>query len=311
MTFELLLVCKLSLPYGEFKELLNEKLIQVLADNLNEFDDSTVESFIKINYARKCDIESIAPLESKRIIWGIRLDLPEEVENAEIVIEEFCSNIIDIEQIEHAVKYEDEVLITKNQQYFQEIFYLEMKLRRVISMIYLNRYSDNYFSLLREEITKPTSKEPPTVDQMEKAFENEFFHLLFSQYVNLNSRKLPSKTDEFINLVKERYSFEDFLNELNRTPVTKKEDIDFLSGLKDKLDPIEKLRNCVAHNRKISEKLLQNYNEAKKLLEKDLDEYLSNYNTTSVNEITRTSEEKNSEERITNLNEEFNNNYEG
>lgn len=305
MTFELLLVCKLSLPYNEFKEILNEKLTQVLADNLNEFADTAIESFIKINYSRKCDIESIAPIEQKRIIWGISLDLPEEVENVEIVIEEFCSNIVEIEQIEHVVKFEDEVLLIKNQQYFQEIFYLEMKLRRVISMIYLNQYSDNYFSLLRDEVIKPTSKEPPSADQMEKAFENEFFHLLFSQYVNLNSRKFPSRTDEFINLIKERYSFEDFLNELNRTPVTKKDDIDFLSGLKDKLDSIEKLRNCVAHNRKISQRLLQNYNEAKKLLEKDLDDYLYKYKSNSVCEIDNNIEKKKSEEQLSDPEDEW------
>lgn len=277
MTFELLVVCKVGFILDDLKELLYEKLSQILSDNLIEFVESTIELFIKISYIRDCETISTTPEEIKRTILGISVELPEEIENIEIVIAEFCSNILDIEQIEHVVKFEDEVLLSKNQQYFQEIFYLEMKLRKIISMIYLHQYSENYFDLLKEEIIKPPAKEQPVVEQMKDSFENEFFHLLFSQYVNLNTRRLPSKTDDFINLIRERNSFDDFLNELNRTPISKKEDMDFLASLKANLEPIEKVRNCVAHNRKIPNKLLQNFNNAKTILNNTLDAYLSEY----------------------------------
>ncbi len=277
MTFELLIVCRIGDFLDDIKELLNEKLSQVMVDNLVELDSSIIGSLIQINYLRECETISTTPEEIKRNILGISVEIPEEVENTEIIIEEFCYIIAEDELIEHVVKFEDESLFEKNRKFFHEIFYIEMKLRRIITMIYLHQYSDNYFKLLRDEITKSTSKDPPTEDQMKNSFENEFFHLLFNQYINLNNRKLPSKIDDFINLIKERNSYEDFLNELNRSPITNSDDKDFLASLKDKLEPIEKVRNCVAHNRKISDRILQDYHNAKTLLESELDQYLSKY----------------------------------
>jgi hypothetical protein len=292
MKIELLITCKPALIEEEKLTFFKSKLHQVLNENLNEVDEITAESFIELKYRRACEVVQIdaddglpdddetidLPLEvEQRNILGITLNIPEETENLEQVIVDYCSQLTDMEEIVHVVKFEDDLLLKKNTQYFEEIFHLEMKLRRVITMIYLHQYSEDYFNLLREEISKPTSKVPPNADQMKESYENEFFHLLFSQYVNLNSRKLPSKAEELISLIKEKDSFESFQAELLRSPVTNEEDKDFLAGLKDKLDPIEKLRNCVAHNRTIPTRTLQNYNEAKRLLNQELDGYLERY----------------------------------
>ena len=47
--------------------------------------------------------------------------------------------------------------------------------------------------MLRDETVKPMEK--PEQAQMEKATENQFFHLTFSQYINLNQRPQPQLPD--------------------------------------------------------------------------------------------------------------------
>ena len=57
-----------------------------------------------------------------------------------------------------------------------------MKLRRVLTLIYLYAYQDgNPYDLLCDESTPPIVKERPKPEQMKAALENQFFHLIFSQ----------------------------------------------------------------------------------------------------------------------------------
>jgi hypothetical protein len=283
MTFEFLIVYFQSAGV-DITTTLKEKLGEVLGDNLNEVDEVQLDQFIVPLLRRACEIQADAnEVESTRTILGFRLDLPDETANAETVIAEFGGILADTAPIIHVVKFDDPILLEKNQKYFIELFQLEMKLRRVLSLVYLHSYSDGFFDLLRDEMTQPMKKEPPTEEQMKKAAENQFFHLTFGQYVGLNTRRLPSNIPDMIDHLRESDSFESFKSELERSPVTDEADQLLLASLRDKLDPVEKLRNCVAHNRAVSERLAQDYVTAKPGLEAELDAYLQRYATANQN----------------------------
>jgi hypothetical protein len=60
------------------------------------------------------------------------------------------------------------------------LFVLELKLRRVLSVIYLHAYDTEPYKLLREEKMKPQPENnPPSPTHMQEVWENEFFHLTF------------------------------------------------------------------------------------------------------------------------------------
>ena len=63
--------------------------------------------------------------------------------------------------------------------------------------------------------------------------------------------------------------------ELTRIPIKDGTDSDLIASLKQMLDPIERLRNCVAHNRTPTDRIIQNYHNARNELDIKLDEFLA------------------------------------
>lgn len=149
---------------------------------------------------------------------------------------------------------------------------MEMKLRRVLSLIYLTTYqSEDPFDLLWEDAITPRTV--PKLSEMKDASENEFFHLDFRQYAQLNQRK-KIDTPELLNIVRDADAYDAFRAEVLRTRVTNERDGELIGNLKEIMDPIEKMRNCVAHNRQPSKSINENYVKAHSRLAELLDEYL-------------------------------------
>jgi hypothetical protein len=164
------------------------------------------------------------------------------------VVENFARALPDTPPVSHAVKFEDPLLQAELANHAAEIFALEMKLRRVLSLVYLNAYqAADPFQLLRDEKTTPRGS--PTLKQMETAGENEFFHLLFSDYISLNQR-LPVTLETLLEMIHREEQYDTLRAEIGRTTTIDDEgDADLLADLKVLMDPIERMRNCVAHNR--------------------------------------------------------------
>ncbi|MCX6141815.1 MAG: hypothetical protein NTZ35_01210 [Ignavibacteriales bacterium] len=275
MIFEFLIVYHQSNGF-DINTLLKEKLAEVLEDNLNEFDDAQIGQFVRLYLKRPCephiDENGVA---STRTIIGFHLDLPDETANTETVISDLCGMLADTPPVVHILKFEDPLLLQKYRTYSLELYQIEMKLRKALSIVYLHSYSEDYYNLLRDETTKPLSQDLPSQEQMKKALENNFFHLTFHQYVELNDPKSVKKIENLIDVVRDSNTFDEFKNELERMPVVDEHDREFLASLKDKLEPIEKLRNSVAHNRVITVRVADNYAAARPRLIAELDEYLA------------------------------------
>ena len=190
----------------------------------------------------------------------------------ENVIADFAKDLQYSPPVFHIVKFEDPLLQADLAERAAEIFVLEMKLRRVLSFMYLAAYQlRDPFDLLGEEQVEIPQRERPTEEQMKESSENQFFHITFSQYVHLNKRK----QSDLMNMIRDSERYDVLRRELMRSPIEDEQDADLLNDLKELMDPIERMRNCVAHNRRPSTRLRQNYFRTRPDLEKRLDGYLA------------------------------------
>lgn len=260
----------------DIRQILIETLTLSLQDNFDEFEPDTVDQMI-ILQTQRCDNQSTNEdgNTTQTIILGFTLDLPEETNQAQTVVEEFAKALTEVPSpISHIVKFEDPLLQADLAQWSAEIFAIEMKLRRVLTLIYLNAYQGvEPYKLLKDEKEQIAAKEKPTDIDMEDNLENQFFHLLFSQYVNLNQRPDP-QIGKLLEHIRNFVQYEELQTEINRKPVANNNDADFLAGLKDKIGAIEKMRNCIAHHRRPSNRIKAGYENAKPLVNQLLDNYL-------------------------------------
>jgi hypothetical protein len=177
--------------------------------------------------------------------------------------------------INHVCLFENPLLRDELAGRANELFALEMKLRRILSVIYLHAYAGgSEYDLLREESVSPMTKDLQP-EQMQHCCENEFFHITFGDYRNLNNRPDPRQIIHLLEHIRSQTSYEALRSELTRRPILDDQDANLISSLREWMDPIEKMRNCVAHNRKPSTKLTNDYTNALPLVNQALDNYLS------------------------------------
>jgi hypothetical protein len=196
----------------------------------------------------------------------------------EQIIQNLTDNLHEYDWIKHLVKFHDDVLLELHLTKMREVHEIEMKLRQVISLIYLSAFNDEqFYKLLRFDKIKTQPSLPNNENEMKEICENEFYHLTFKQYSGLNKKKDLGTHKELIEFVIEANNFDELKGKLLNNPIKNENDIDMLSALNDTAPRIEDFRNCVAHNRKLSEDLLRNYSEAKGLLLERLDNYLEEF----------------------------------
>ena len=268
MTFEFLIVYQ---PKEDepILDILRDRLRDAFDASLTEADDDGLERMFQTNFGRARPADEDGR-ESQMLSFS--LEIPDETESLDDVIDEFTSALT-ADPVEHAVKCEDPLLRAELADRAEELFVLEMKLRRVLSIIYLfaNPETDP-FDLLRDETVQPMTKDAPTAERMKSVSENQFFYLTFGQYVSLNRK--PAIKD-LAALISKEETYEDLRAEIQRQPVEHEDDADFLASLKDRLNAIEKMRNAVAHNRKPSKKTTENYLNALPQVNQALDDYLA------------------------------------
>ena len=117
------------------------------------------------------------------------------------------------------------------------------------------------------------------VDALENAsdysYEDEVGDLNFSEYSNLNRRPEPKLTD-ILETIHNAEQYDAFRAEIRRTPVEDEVDADLIADIKEHINPIENMRNCVAHNRRPTKRITDSYPNALQTLNKRLDQYLAN-----------------------------------
>ena len=175
--------------------------------------------------------------------------------------------------IENLLKLNDPQLQCTLRRYGDEIFEIEMKLREALSLIFLNTYYDeDFYDLLKEVDVKLYERK--NAQQMRKYYENQFFYLSFSDYKYINESKPASKVEEILKQIEEAQGFEDLQQIIAANPIKEDRYATFVASLTDQVESIELLRNCVAHNKPIPERTLDNYNKVRDPLLKSINDFL-------------------------------------
>lgn len=266
MTFEFLITCNKTTGND-----IRQVIIQSLSQASNDFD----EDMIKVRHKRT--VNDVSSNRGNTIV-GFALDLPEYATSDEIT--EFTRRLLESPEVFHVVKFEDPLLRKYLAERADEIFELEMKLRRILTLVYLNACRlQGPYSLLRGDRVSPQQERQLTEERMEEHNENQFFYLEFSDYTHLNERT-ETRMQDILGMIRDsdRYSdLQDGISRLLRRSVEDVEDVDLLSKLKDErtTGSIAKMRNCVAHNRQPTPDEIREYDRALPQLKKLLDDYLA------------------------------------
>ena len=251
-------------------------LTEVLKNALVDVDDEPPEEdmlrqYITIRYTKM--------REDGRQICGFSVEFDIEAEQMGALIRDFSRSAADYteEGIEHLLKLNDPQLRYTLRNYGDELFEIEMKLREALSLIFVDTYGEDFYALLKDVMVEPAGREAPEESQMQAQCENQFFFLLFSDYININTRKRPN-LDRIVEYIGQAKDFEGLKQMMTTKPITEERYVDFLASLRQRVDPIEKLRNCVAHNRSISQEIIEDYEMAKGPLLEEIDALLEEIN---------------------------------
>lgn len=198
-------------------------------------------------------------INDKEIVFNFYLNIPSEVfpikGSDDGVLKAFNDLLKNHEKIKFVSKYYDDNLLSKLSDCYQEIFKIEMDLRWIISYIFIDTYGSDFYNLLREFDTplqfRPKNKNKLR-EELEKRFidnfENEFFYLLFPDYRKFTELK-PIKLEDVLYILSNSKDFADLRNGVGGRGIKLQKYIDFLNSIKEDLESIEIMRNCVAHNR--------------------------------------------------------------
>ena len=268
--------------YSEELDLM-ELLTETLKNELEGVDDEPPEEeelkqYINIRYTKRREDET-QRREDRRRISGFSVEFNTAEEWMGDLIDNFSESVADCtdEGIEHLLKLNDPQLQRTLRDYGEEIFEIEMKLREALSLIFVNAY-ENFYDLLKETNVTPSARSDK--EQMQKSYENQFFLLVF----RINNRKLP-ELEKIFEYIRQAEDF-DGLQQMITTkrPITERRYTGFLASLKNQVKWIEKLRNCVAHNKSIPEDIIVNYETEKATLLKEIDKVLNSQANYEVND---------------------------
>ena len=277
MIVDYLVVCSNGGDLTSVLAKLLRNVIEAVYDKKNIYnelpEEEELKQYITIRYTKiQEDGGQICGFSVEFDIASLEFDITEE--QLEVLIPGFSKSVRDCEAegIEHLLKLNDPQLQRTLRKYGEEIFKIEMQLREVLSLIFVDTYGEDFYNLLKDADVKPFEESDEDY-QMEDYYENQFFFLLFSDYIKINVRKQPD-LKRIVERIKEAKDFETLQQGIStEKPITKEKYVNLLERLKQRVKPIEDLRNCVAHNRSIPQTIIDNYEMAKDLLLKEINEF--------------------------------------
>lgn len=163
------------------------------------------------------------------------------------------------------------------EKYARDIFNIEMHLREVAAFIFVDTYKEDFYNLLKEINVKISGKKGEGLNEQYfiAYFENQFFHLEFSQYLRLNTPK-GLKLEDLEDIIVNTENYDEFKKNIQSRGIINKKYQDFLAEIEGNLDPIKKFRDCIAHNRSFNRDTEDSYNKAKEKLKRAIEDFWKN-----------------------------------
>lgn len=211
-----------------------------------------------------------------RLVFDVAEITADEYDRATFVkgiLDRFTS---DTDRITDCVRFYDRRVFRDNQQLAQEIFELEMELREAITLLTLSAGGPPIAEVVGQCVVKP--KNPPNGSDLRRPHaENELFYFLFGEYVSINNLAAPTLQSILSSLTAQQ-DFDEFKRQVTKTAVVEDPSLEeFIASIKTLMEPIEKVRNAVAHNRAVRNKALENYHTARQRLRDILQEVLHRF----------------------------------
>ncbi len=237
-----------------------KKIATILYDEIGEEYDLTLE--VIEDYF---NFLSSSILPNATFITVLEFNIPELVTREftlKNIVFSFLQSIENIEGIVSITKVNDTILQDTAFEYYKKIVDLEMDMRNVLTYIlaYSSKSIDN--ELFKSFGVNHSSKGISNTEVKEQ-YENKLFYIDFSQYASFNKAQKLNK-EKIAELLQEPHinSFEQFKNKINDRDLKEDRHIDFITSIKTKLEPLEKMRNSIMHIRNISDNTIRNFKMA-------------------------------------------------
>lgn len=210
------------------------------------------------------EIENVYLLPNDTFITIFTLEFPElEMRDAKPkdIIKSYLDTLMQQEEVINLVKLHDDFLQATAEQYFQKLFKIEMDLRNVLTYI---------LTFDQKQIDRGTFKnfgikiaESYQESVVKQEHENGLYYLLFNHYASFSeAQKL--KAEQIAEILQDvRLSdFNQFKERLQGRNITEDRHTQFLFSIKQKLKPLEEMRNAVMHIRNLSDNKIANFNKS-------------------------------------------------
>lgn len=227
---------------------------------LKILSEVTVQNYLEIS---KEDLKLLLEIDYVSIKDGLYmtafyLEDGEEL-LSEKVVDAFEDSVNSINSVFSFIKFYDSNLKSKYLKIYSKIYDLENRLREALMIILSDTYKGDIKLFLEDYNFK--TQNSFNCNKSVKLLENELFHLLFTDYVKFENRKSIKKIkiEELLTRIESFSSYEELKDSIQNTGIVKQKYMIFLSEIKENLDSIERARNCIAHNRAMSEEEKLNF----------------------------------------------------
>lgn len=195
---------------------------------------------------------------------------------------------------ETLLRYDDDLMQGKAIELHREVWEIEMKLRETINYILSfnlpGREMGNMIGEFKDiQIANDNMRknEPHRLKTFRDNFENELFYILFNQYGYFRE-PITTKPDEVVKILSQARDFEEFKSKVILRGITDQlnpNHVWFVHEISSFLNPLEKLRNEIMHNRALKEEQITGFGEAKEKFEKAYADFWREERGQSANQV--------------------------
>lgn len=266
---------------NDLLKVIGKSLHLTLQDDLyNQINLETTLDFISIKLNKS--------LQSGEQLCYFQVEIDEtiyDLSKYEEFIEGFANRLKQENGFFKLVKYADDLRLETYKNIYLEIADIEMKIREVFSYIFYSKYDDKNQDIFEEFEVQIVNKEDVRNEELVRRLENKFFYLTFKQYLKFDTPKdIPTK--EVLPLIMNNQTYDLLREYVSSRGIIEERHLSFLRNVSRLLDPIENVRNCIAHNRKIPINQLENYPNAKR----EILTFIDNFWQEEIEELTTENE---------------------
>lgn len=260
------LILKNENDFKDPEEIFKESLEGITTTNLD------------MGLFENCIIEKYRNEISNELTFiNFQISLDDEIShnNVSEILEIFNTELKNINN-EAIFKFYDDYLLIRLKNLQNKIFEVEMKIREMITFIFVSHYGSEFYDLFTEmkiayqfpdertikENTFKRNMLKNKIDMREKYLrtmcENELFYFSFNDYKNI-SQVDELKEVDLIDIASRSSTFDEFKHNIINRGIESPIFSEFLNNVSGPLTNLVPIRNCIAHNRNLSEEEIEKF----------------------------------------------------